>query len=252
MSSPGTRKRAEVVVHLVAAPDMRSNFVIRSLAIALCALAYSTLLTGCTVCQNARFLMRVEPREFSAKHDKKRSLRLYRAWAERAIEEELAFFDELQDFDYRVGFCDGFVDFVYAGGKGEPPAIPPRQYWNVDLRSPDGHNRAEQWFAGFRHGKRVADEGGYRSLVVIRGSLSGVDPSIDLPSVYSDTKYFDQSESLRIPDAELPLPELHGMPSDSSKSTTIGHNNIAANLAISPPPQTESLSEKDLQVFVRF
>src|SRR5688500_7470219 len=72
-----------------------------------------------------------------------------------------------------MGFRDGFVDFVYLGGTGEPPPVPPRQFWNVMLRSPEGKVRANLWFDGYRHGAAVARDGGYRELGRVHSSLIG-------------------------------------------------------------------------------
>src|SRR5262245_40493593 len=32
---------------------------------------------------------------------------------------------------YADGFRQGFVDYLNAGGTGEPPPVPPRKYWGV-------------------------------------------------------------------------------------------------------------------------
>jgi hypothetical protein len=82
--------------------------------------------------------------------------------------------------DYRSGFLDGFVDYTYAGGTGEPPPVPPRTFWNVQLRSLEGKARVNQWFAGYRHGARMAASGGYRALATIHtsfGEFAGTPPS---------------------------------------------------------------------------
>jgi hypothetical protein len=73
--------------------------------------------------------------------------------------------------DYVNGFMDGFADYLYAGGTGEPPPLPPRQYWRITYETPEGHQAMEDWFAGFRHGAAVARGSGYRELVTIPSSL---------------------------------------------------------------------------------
>ncbi len=72
---------------------------------------------------------------------------------------------------YACGFKDGFADYLYGGGTGEPPPVPPWRYRTIQYESPEGVRAVEDWFAGFRHGTRVARESGYRSLVVV--PLSG-------------------------------------------------------------------------------
>src|SRR5438270_357635 len=69
--------------------------------------------------------------------------------------------------DYAHGFKDGFADYLYAGGTGEPPPVPPRYYWKVRYETPEGHKAIEDWFAGFRHGAEVAQHSGYREWVII-------------------------------------------------------------------------------------
>jgi hypothetical protein len=72
--------------------------------------------------------------------------------------------------DFIHGFKDGFADYVYAGGSGEPP-LPPRYYWKVRYETPQGHQAIADWFAGFRLGAELARESGYREWVVIPSAL---------------------------------------------------------------------------------
>lgn len=72
--------------------------------------------------------------------------------------------------DFECGFKDGFADFLWAGGTGAPPPVPPRHYWNFKYESPEGHQAAQNWFAGFRAGAESARESGYRKMVLIPAS----------------------------------------------------------------------------------
>jgi hypothetical protein len=129
---------------------------------------------GCTICQQARRTLWQEPAAYSWKHDRRRSSEAYLQWANAELAEESNRCPELfGNPDYVMGFRDGFVDFVWAGGTGEPPPIPPRQFWNVMLRSPDGKSRANLWFDGYRHGAAMARDGGYRDLGRVHSSLVG-------------------------------------------------------------------------------
>ena len=137
--------------------------------------AWCILLSGCTVWQNARRTLIHEPAAYSWKHDRRRSVDAYRQLADQVWQQEAIHCpDLLTQPDYVMGFRDGFVDYVYAGGTGEPPPVPPRHFWNVVLRGPDGKQRVEQWFAGYRHGARVARDGGYRELGRLNSSLFGI------------------------------------------------------------------------------
>ncbi len=73
--------------------------------------------------------------------------------------------------DYACGFKDGFMDFVDAGGTGEPPPLPPKRYQRLRFQTPQGWKAAEDWYAGFRHGAAVARDSGCRLLVALPGPM---------------------------------------------------------------------------------
>jgi hypothetical protein len=182
--------------------------------------ACSMLLSGCTVCQNAMRTMYHEPKAFSWKDDRPRSVELYRNMADQAWREELGHCPELLgEVDYAIGFRDGFVDFVYAGGNGEPPPIPPRQFWNAILRTPDGKRRADQWFAGYRHGARVARHGGYRELGIVHTSLLGVSDPAGVTTYASDAAGVHEIEPEEDAAPSEDLPEPSTAPNGPSLNT---------------------------------
>jgi hypothetical protein len=74
--------------------------------------------------------------------------------------------------DHAEGFKDGFADYLFDGGCGEPPLLPPHRYRKLRYRTPEGYRAAEEWFEGFRHGAAAAQEGGYRRYVLGPTSLS--------------------------------------------------------------------------------
>jgi hypothetical protein len=130
------------------------------------------LAPGCTVCEQTRRTVCQEPKAFLAFRDRKVSVATYRGWAAMAWSDERKSCPTLpMSEEYALGFSDGFTSFVYAGGSGEPPPVPPRQLWNVERRSPPGHAAAQDWFAGYRHGARVAREGGFRDRAIVHSSL---------------------------------------------------------------------------------
>jgi hypothetical protein len=132
------------------------------------ALALLTL-PGCVVYQHARRTLIHEPTAFSWKKDRIRSLKTYRQWADEAWASETGTCLDPED-EFALGFRDGFVDYVYAGGDGEPPPVPPRQFWNLAWRSSQGQSAAQEWFAGYRHGADVAREGGFRNSGIVLSS----------------------------------------------------------------------------------
>lgn len=143
----------------------------------LLSLIACTLLPGCTVWLNARRTILDEPAQYSWFCDRKRSVKVYKEWADRAWMEHCAAHRGMRFSEpYTAGFKDGFVDFVYAGGAGEPPPVPPRQFWNVGERNSRGHSQAEEWFAGFRRGAQVADDNGYREQTIVPASVFNFGP----------------------------------------------------------------------------
>jgi hypothetical protein len=50
--------------------------------------------------------------------------------------------------------------------------VPPRRFWNAGFRTDEGKLRANQWFEGYRHGARVAREGGYRERATLHSSVT--------------------------------------------------------------------------------
>ncbi len=172
--------------------------------------------------------MSIEPHAFYWKKDKRRSLAVYSSWADAVWYEESQGCPELAGrAEYGVGFRDGFVDYVYAGGTGEPPPVPPRHLWNVDFRSEEGHQRAEDWFAGYRHGAQVARDGGYRSLATVRSSILGMEPGG--PAGYGDDIW--QGRGF---DAQGNWPTTEPLPTPEP-APSLPPNTIEAEGEIEPP-----------------
>jgi hypothetical protein len=207
--------------------------------------ALCILLSGCTPCDLVCRTMRWEPSSFWWKTDRERSRDTYRIWANQAWEQEgQGCAGAAAGKDYEAGFKDGFVDYVFAGGTGEPPPVPPRTFWNMDLRLPEGRERANQWFAGYRQGARVARDSGYRNLAEIQTSLSG--PSAN--DAYSPPRdgAFDRSNmegpSWSQPE-ELPGPMLNSIvptvPANGGPPNGVAEP-VPANSTSPPAPTNQS------------
>ena len=54
--------------------------------------------------------------------------------------------------DFKDGFLEGFADYLYRGGSGEPPVIPPRGYWHLRFLNHFGKATIGDWYEGFRQG----------------------------------------------------------------------------------------------------
>lgn len=147
----------------------------RQACIVLVAVLMSTQ-TGCSVWQLARRTMFCELNEYPQVTDARLSNQQYQRWAKqewhRICETEGG---GTYSSDYGNGFIQGFVDLVSAGGSASPPPIPPRKYWRIGYRNARGQRAIEEWYQGFEHGARVAEEGGYRDRAIIPSSvLTGI------------------------------------------------------------------------------
>ena len=141
-------------------------------ALVLGAVLAGTVVSGCTVCRHAKRTLLDEPAEFSARRDRRRSIDLYREWAEYEWQQCAGRCgDGVDGGEFGAGFRDGFVDYVYAGGDGAPPPLPPRKFWNVAHRNPAGHAASHDWFAGYRQGAAAARDGGYRQQAIVQSSF---------------------------------------------------------------------------------
>src|SRR5262249_6488511 len=106
--------------------------------------------------------------------------------------------------DFAVGFKAGFEDYLFAGGNGEPPVVPPRGYWKPEFESPQGQEMMQDWFRGYRHGAAVAKDGGYREVITTRAS-AGL-PRFMLPPPSGQPKV------KTMPLADEPVPEPTPLP----------------------------------------
>ncbi len=83
--------------------------------------------------------------------------------------------------DFYLGFIKGYSEYLYAGGTGAPPPLPPRWYWRSENESPEGRQAILDWFAGYRKGAALARHSGYRELVTV--PVSSPPPGLSAPMV---------------------------------------------------------------------
>lgn len=141
----------------------------------LVAFALTLLLqTGCGIGKQLYSNLVAEPLEWDRYSDG-----IARHWRDKSLAEDA--WDEIckRDGDtysrhYKRGFFDGFTDFLNLGGTGDPPPLPPRNYWRIYYQNPEGHEAIQDWFEGFRHGASIARASGVRDYVTI--PLSSVPP----------------------------------------------------------------------------
>ena len=151
----------------------------RTAHVILCAPLLSAIvcLTGCgltrethRVVELARRTTITEPRFFDYVHNDKLAQREARLRAEQAWAEVAPSVPDVSP-DYENGFTEGFADYLYRGGEGEPPLIPPRGYWNLRFLNQFGKRSTNDWYAGFRHGAQTCKASGLRDMWTVPTSL---------------------------------------------------------------------------------
>jgi hypothetical protein len=75
--------------------------------------------------------------------------------------------DQTYSKDYAEGFRAGFADYLKEGGMTIPPSMPPYRYWFVCNQTPEGVAAADDWYAGYQRGARLAHDSPLRELAVV-------------------------------------------------------------------------------------
>ena len=89
-----------------------------------------------------------------------------REWAESAwVDVCGSLAPEQRTEDYAEGFKDGYTQYLFRGGDGEPPPVAPSHYRHLRYQTPGGYRAIEDWFAGYRHGTAEARESGARKWI---------------------------------------------------------------------------------------
>jgi hypothetical protein len=138
--------------------------------------------SGCRVIHDVDRTVLVEPSQFNFFGEENSTKRRYRKMARYTLTRTREGGGACLSQDYAGGFEDGYVDYLFAGGNGQPPPLPPRRYWGRRYQSEWGRRAALDWFAGFRDGAAEAKSSGYRELVTVpssRQSAMNAGPPID-------------------------------------------------------------------------
>jgi len=148
--------------------------------LALLGIGLGLLGAGCSLVQTATGVISTRVKQsWDECAERRRNAR----WAEEAWEQaESGSGGCTHSEDYADGFKAGFTDFLYEGGDGEPPPLPPGKYRALRYQTAEGYHDVEDWFAGFRHGAATAREGGQRRWVTGATSLHAVVPHADVPA----------------------------------------------------------------------
>ena len=132
-------------------------------ALALSLFGLSILCSGCALFEDAnRNLIGAVTTPFEMHKEIARNKR----WAETAWQKSCMNSGSRQfSSDYAQGFKDGYAEYLFRGGDGEPPLLAPLRYRNLSHQTPEGYLAAEEWFAGYRHGAGVAHDTGARRWI---------------------------------------------------------------------------------------
>jgi len=164
-------------------------------AVALVALCTSC--TGCALVDDAgrNFLLALK-----TPIEQHREMTRNREWAEAAWSAEYSREHESEpSVDFADGFKQGFADYLYRGGDGEPPLVAPLRYRKVSYQTPEGYQAIQDWFAGYRRGTAVARDSGARKFVTGPSSLQ---PDSHIPGVSPKSE-----PPIEVLPAPLPLPK---------------------------------------------
>lgn len=129
------------------------------------------LAVGCSPYQLAKRTLYGELAEYPRVTEGRLACQQYERWAKAEWQRIVAESGAVYSADYASGFLQGFVDQVFAGGKAQAPPVPPRKYWRMGYRNEQGRQAIQNWYNGFEHGARVAQENGYRERATIPSSL---------------------------------------------------------------------------------
>jgi hypothetical protein len=142
----------------------------RTKSAALLVIALGLFSSGCTVAWRTARTLVAEPAHYPTYLEHCVLQRQTRKLAETAWQETAGAAGRAPQGCYADGFKEGYADFLQYGGNGEPPPIPPRDYWNE--ATPPGRTAAMEWFDGFRHGAAAAKQTGLRELIIVPASAS--------------------------------------------------------------------------------
>lgn len=133
------------------------------------------LTSGCALVEDAtRNTLVTLARPVERHHEWKRN----RAWAEQAWQQVCAGNATPHSKDYANGFREGYAEYLFRGGDGEPPLVAPLCYRGVRYQTPQGYTAIDDWFAGYRHGAAAAKASGARELITGPSSLRAAGPPL--------------------------------------------------------------------------
>jgi len=139
--------------------------------------------------------------------------------------------DHVYSRDYAQGFEEGYADYLFAGGIGAPPPLPPRRYWRASYQTPEGRQATTDWFAGFHHGAQEAQQSGYRQLIIVPASVPPPVTSGSRPNVIFSGPPRESTGN------EPVTGPLSYIPGDSLPPAELGLPAVTVPKEVAPPPR---------------
>lgn len=133
----------------------------------------SMLAPGCAPIDNSLRTVLFEPHHYWHYWDEHRRLKHHRKLGRQVFAGIVSEEGDCYSADFADGFVEGFADYLFAGGTGEPPAFPPRRYWKETYANASGQQAVQDWFSGFRYGAEMAMVRGDREHTVLAYSGTG-------------------------------------------------------------------------------
>ena len=133
-----------------------------AVAVGLTALA----LAGCTSTKSAYEILFEEQHDYHDEHQAHLLAEHTNALAEEAWLSAVGP-GNCPSVHYERGFKEGFADYLQFGGTGNPPPLPPRDYWQREYQTPVGQQLINDWFAGFHLGAETAKLSGHREQITV-------------------------------------------------------------------------------------
>jgi hypothetical protein len=189
---------------------------------AVCVLGLALLSSGCALlCDGAGMVLYRTRQALDDCREWMRDKRLAAAaWDEVRKTESGRAYSE----DHAAGFRDGFADYLYEGGTGEPPLVPPASYRTPRYQTAEGYQAVQEWFAGYRHGAAAARQSGLRRWLTSPSSLTPVGGPPPAPAL-------PVGPILAEPARELPAPRpVHLLPPTGGDAPASGQGELF------PPP----------------
>ena len=185
----------------------RIVYFLRSI-IGLCLLMLSLSQTGCALYQEtgrvfdlAKRTVSREPNFYNYLGNDRIAQREARLLAEQAWIGVLATVQNPSP-EYENGFTEGFADYLYRGGTGKAPLVPPRGFWKLRFQNPNGELKVKEWYAGFEHGVRDCQQRGIRDMWTVPTSFVPDQRPVSLESM---TSMGMDVESQWMPQEQIPL-----------------------------------------------